>query len=44
MTESPFVSLCYTTQHKPYNEPKAGFLGLGHSSFRPSGLVKTILF
>ena len=33
----PFVSLCYTTQHKPYNEPKAGFLGLGHSSFRPSG-------
>ena len=33
----PLVSLCYTTQHKPYNEPKAGFLGLGHSSFRPSG-------
>ncbi len=33
----PFVSLCYTTKHKPYNEPKAGFLGLGHSSFRPSG-------
>jgi hypothetical protein len=33
----PFVSLCYTTQHTPYNEPKAGFLGLGHSSFRPSG-------
>ena len=26
-----------STQHKPYNEPKAGFLGLGHSSFRPSG-------
>ena len=33
----PFVSLCYTTQHKPYNEPSAGFLGLGHSSFRPTG-------
>jgi len=33
----PFVSLCYTTQHTPYNEPRAGFLGLGHSSFRPSG-------
>jgi hypothetical protein len=33
----PFVSLCYTTQHKPYNEPGPGFLGLGHSSFRPTG-------
>ena len=33
----PFVSLCYTTQHKPYNEPNGGFLGLGHSSFRPTG-------
>lgn len=33
----PFVSLCYTTQHKPYNEPGPGFLGLGHSSFRPMG-------
>src|SRR5688572_30147028 len=33
----PFVSLCYTTQHKPYNEPSGGFLGLGHSSFRPTG-------
>jgi hypothetical protein len=33
----PFVSLCYTTQHKPYNEPGAGFLGVGHSSFRPNG-------
>lgn len=39
----PFVSLCYTTQHKPYNEPKAGFLGLGHSSFRPSGPGKNDL-
>ena len=33
----PFVSLCYTTQHKPYNEPSAGFLGLGHNAFRPMG-------
>ncbi len=33
----PFVSLCFTTQHRPYNEPSAGFLGLGHSSFRPTG-------
>ena len=33
----PFVSLCYTTRHRPYNEPGAGFLGLGHSSFRPTG-------
>jgi hypothetical protein len=33
----PFVSMCYTTKHTPYNEPTAGFLGLGHSSFRPKG-------
>jgi hypothetical protein len=33
----PFVSLCYTTQHQPYNEPGPGFLGLGHSSFQPKG-------
>ena len=33
----PFVSLCYTTKHTPYNETGAGFLGLGHSSFRPTG-------
>lgn len=33
----PFVSLCYTTQHRPYNEPGAGFLGLGQNSFRPTG-------
>jgi len=36
----PFVSLCYTTQHRPYNEPGAGFLGLGNSSFRPTGPSK----
>ncbi len=33
----PFVSACYVTQHKPYNEPSAGFLGLGHNAFRPMG-------
>ncbi|MCA9047281.1 MAG: DUF1501 domain-containing protein [Planctomycetaceae bacterium] len=33
----PFVSLCYETKHRPYNEPSAGFLGLGHSSFSPKG-------
>jgi hypothetical protein len=33
----PFLSLCYTTQHQPYNEPGPGFLGHGHSSFRPTG-------
>ena len=33
----PFVSLCYTTQHRPYNEPGPGFLGLGQSSFSPKG-------
>jgi hypothetical protein len=33
----PFVSLCYTTQHKPYNEPGTGFLGLGNAAFRPTG-------
>jgi hypothetical protein len=33
----PFVSLAYVTQHKPYNEPSAGFLGLGHNAFRPMG-------
>jgi hypothetical protein len=33
----PFVSTCYVTQHKPYNEPSAGFLGLGHNAFRPMG-------
>ncbi len=33
----PFVSLCYKTKHRPYNEPGPGFLGLGHSSFAPKG-------
>jgi hypothetical protein len=33
----PYVSLCYTTQHRPYNEPGPGFLGLGHAPFSPKG-------
>ena len=33
----PFASLCYVTQHKPYNEPTGSFLGLGHNAFRPMG-------
>jgi hypothetical protein len=33
----PFVSLCYETQHRPYNEPGPGFLGVAHSAFRPTG-------
>jgi hypothetical protein len=33
----PFVSLCYTTTHGPYNEPGSGFLGPSYSSFRPMG-------
>ena len=33
----PFISLCHTTTHGPYNEPGPGFLGVPHSSFRPLG-------
>lgn len=33
----PFVSLCYTCTHPPYNEPGPGFLGPAHSPFRPLG-------
>jgi Protein of unknown function (DUF1501) len=33
----PFVSLCYTTTHPPYNEPGPGFLGISHDGFRPLG-------
>jgi uncharacterized protein (DUF1501 family) len=33
----PFVSLCYTCSHGPYNEPGAGFLGVAHDSLRPMG-------
>src|SRR4051794_26452792 len=33
----PFVSLCYTCSHGPYNEPGPGFLGPSHAPFRPMG-------
>jgi len=33
----PFVSLCYTTTHGPYNEPGPGFLGVPCSSIRLMG-------
>ncbi|MEZ6140541.1 MAG: DUF1501 domain-containing protein [Zavarzinella sp.] len=33
----PFISLCYTCTHGPYNEPGPGFLGASHSPFRPMG-------
>ncbi len=33
----PYVSLCYTATHGPYNEPGPGFLGLPYDSFRPMG-------
>jgi hypothetical protein len=33
----PFVSLCYTCTHGPYNEPGPGFLGAPFAPFRPTG-------
>lgn len=33
----PFISLCYTCTHGPYNEPGPGFLGTAASPFRPMG-------
>jgi len=33
----PFVSLCYTCTHGPYNEPGPGFLGASQAPFRPMG-------
>ncbi len=33
----PFVSLCYTCTHGPYNEPGPGFLGTSFAPFRPMG-------
>jgi hypothetical protein len=36
----PFVSLCYTCTHGPYNEPGPGFAGVSHSPFRPMGPVR----
>jgi hypothetical protein len=36
----PFVSVCYTCTHGPYNEPGPGFLGHAHSPFRAMGEVR----
>lgn len=33
----PYVSLCYTCTHGPYNEPGPGFLGMSQSPLRPLG-------
>jgi hypothetical protein len=33
----PFISLCYTCTHGPYNEPGPGFLGPSMAPFRPLG-------
>jgi hypothetical protein len=33
----PFISLCYTCTHGPYNEPGPGFLGQSFAPFRPMG-------
>ena len=33
----PFISLCYTCTHGPYNEPGPGFLGNSATPFRPMG-------
>jgi hypothetical protein len=33
----PFISLCYTCTHGPYNEPGPGFLGPAFTPFRPTG-------
>lgn len=36
-TTPPYVSLCYTCTHGPYNEPGPGFLGTSQNPFRPMG-------
>jgi hypothetical protein len=33
----PFISVCYTCTHGPYNEPGPGFLGASYAGFRPMG-------
>jgi hypothetical protein len=33
----PFISLCYTCTHGPYNEPGPGFLGSSYTPFRFMG-------
>jgi hypothetical protein len=36
----PFVSLCYTCSHGPYNEPGPGFLGPSMAPFRAMGQTR----
>src|SRR5882672_7939723 len=36
----PFVSLCYTCTHGPYNEPGPGFLGASQAPFRAMGKTR----
>jgi hypothetical protein len=36
----PFVSLCYTCTHGPYNEPGPGFLGPAMTPFRAMGKTR----
>src|SRR5690242_17111860 len=36
----PFVSLCYTCTHGPYNEPGPGFLGASLAPFRAMGQTR----
>jgi uncharacterized protein (DUF1501 family) len=36
----PFISLCYTCTHGPYNEPGPGFLGPSFAPFRAMGPVR----
>lgn len=37
----PFVSLCYTCTHGPYNEPGPGFLGPAQAALRPMGETRS---
>jgi hypothetical protein len=36
----PFVSLCYTCTHPPYNEPGPGFAGVAQSPFQALGQTR----
>ena len=36
----PFISLCYTTTHGPYNEPGPGFLGASYAPFKFNGQAR----
>ena len=42
-TSPPFVSLCYTCTHGPYNEPGPGFLGITQAPFKPLGEARSDL-